>query len=1041
MLKAHSAAFNHLAGWISTACGSLPKVSPRESKRALMNTICFLWYALVYSAIMPGGICGPPRCQVTPWWNRSCSEAAAKYHDERRKTNGEYSKTTYANLKATLQRARRQYNVARLGKESDGNRHQREQKLLQQSRCSTAKAAQLKAIDPDTERMLVGPAALECWHLHWRKHSLDGASDGGGQKTLTQTKLTTVGMVPATAVRTSLQDVAQDSESESSIIERVAPSSSEESGPLAASEAEEFSSSEEDIEPTTETGKAHATPASFADGPKRTLFDFFAPGSSSGFDETFCATTETVVDGYIAEAEADTSSCQSSRGLLSDTITDAELQAAQRRQREATRHGGDLVPNAALRAADQAWQLLLLAVLNAVMVLTEYAEQWRHIQIVPLMKGGAKRSRYHMDDFRPIGLIACIGELWEKIMLPRLLVLLSPRLGANQGGGVLGADACALFLMELLSLRRAGRCPDARNGSAETWIAFLDISSFFDKVWRAGLLFQLWNAGVRGRAFLIFRSYLEFTMLSVLVGGLQSEEWASTLGLLQGSVLAMLLAALYLSGLQRSIEVAECGARWLDEVGQIRCTHSRFFVDDGALPAETPSALQRMLDAAAAWARKWRITYRIGTDKSAIMSTAGLAAARRVKMYLSSLAGERLALPAVGRYKYLGVRIQGNLRGNAIVADLLAIGNGQTFSIAAHAKKLSLSVAAASRPWKTHCRSALRFQASFCPVTGKTMLTMSRAWHRWGRLILGWESSLSAPAVLGDLGWQQWQFEAAAPRIGLLARLCAPATEEATESLHAMLRAASIVATSWTATSLSIFSCAVGVPAPSIGAASWLALSIIAKRRLQQTEAILWITNVHVSPGLQHYVQGTWRHTSQKHIETLLYGSRAGRCPQAIRLFSRVRAGTPLLTPDRRGQCPACGADESSLSHLLRRCRGSKVARREWLEHLSSAGFIVASQGSDESFLMLVFDTGHPTHCKGSGVLRSISFVLRAASDSLWPPSAVQTNNGRNIHCSIGHTRCTSCPFIVRVCAMVLIILADGPFSHVQRHMGGLHLP
>ena len=125
-------------------------------------------------------------------------------------------------------------------------------------------------------------------------------------------------------------------------------------------------------------------------------------------------------------------------------------------------------------------------------------------------------------------------------------------------------------------LREGGRCPDARHGRADTWLAFLDIESFFDRVWRHGLLYQLWEAGIRGKAFLLFRSYLELTIVAVIIEGCVSDPWESTLGLLQGSVLSMLLSALYLSSLQHLLEKAACGARWRTATGTAVRTNNRF---------------------------------------------------------------------------------------------------------------------------------------------------------------------------------------------------------------------------------------------------------------------------------------------------------------------------------------------------------------------------------------------------------------------------------------------------------------------------------
>ena len=175
-------------------------------------------------------------------------------------------------------------------------------------------------------------------------------------------------------------------------------------------------------------------------------------------------------------------------------------------------------------------------------------------------KTGQRKSHRKISDHRPTGLLSTVAKLLEQILLPRLTELLLKFLSPDQAGGWLGADAAALYVWELLMLRAGGRCPDAVYGKATTWLAFLDIESFFARVWRKGLLYQLWNAGVRGKAFLLFRSYLELIIVAIIVERRISNSWESTLGLLQGSILSMLLCALYLSSLQFLLEQKGLGA-------------------------------------------------------------------------------------------------------------------------------------------------------------------------------------------------------------------------------------------------------------------------------------------------------------------------------------------------------------------------------------------------------------------------------------------------------------------------------------------------
>ena len=148
------------------------------------------------------------------------------------------------------------------------------------------------------------------------------------------------------------------------------------------------------------------------------------------------------------------------------------------------------IPNAALKVDVQAWQLVLLALLNAILLLCEYPIAWRYVLLAPLLKHGKGKSKKSLGDHRPTGPISTVTKLLKQILLSRLTPLLLPVLSPDQAGGWLGADA-ALYVWELLLLREGGRCPDARHGRADTWLAFLDIESFFDRVWTHGLLYQL----------------------------------------------------------------------------------------------------------------------------------------------------------------------------------------------------------------------------------------------------------------------------------------------------------------------------------------------------------------------------------------------------------------------------------------------------------------------------------------------------------------------------------------------------------------------
>ena len=142
-------------------------------------------------------------------------------------------------------------------------------------------------------------------------------------------------------------------------------------------------------------------------------------------------------------------------------------------------------------------------------------------------------------------------------------------------------------MWELLILRKGGRCSDARTGKASTRLAFLNIETFFDRVWRHCLLYNRWAASVQGKTFLMFRSYLEVIIVTIIMEGRISNCWESTRCLLPRSILSIPFSAPYASSLQRMFVQADQRARWNTADGHIRRTNCRFHVDDGLFPTET----------------------------------------------------------------------------------------------------------------------------------------------------------------------------------------------------------------------------------------------------------------------------------------------------------------------------------------------------------------------------------------------------------------------------------------------------------------------
>ncbi len=192
------------------------------------------------------------------------------------------------------------------------------------------------------------------------------------------------------------------------------------------------------------------------------------------------------------------------------------------------------------------------------------------------------------------------------------------------------------------------------------------------------------------------------------VQGCTRDYWPIATRLIQGSVLSILLASLYLAGLQDAIRRANGGVRWYTHDGQVRTTHSRWYADDGALLAESCTALQRMINATTAWARLWRVAFREDADKTAVMCTRGSAVAARNAVYMSMPDGSRPALPVVGSYRYLGPPLRCDLAASDLVKELLHTGRVGAHTVTRFATRHGLAVTIEQRlpgtsTWKAPC--------------------------------------------------------------------------------------------------------------------------------------------------------------------------------------------------------------------------------------------------------------------------------------------------------------------------------------------------
>jgi hypothetical protein len=96
-----------------------------------------------------------------------------------------------------------------------------------------------------------------------------------------------------------------------------------------------------------------------------------------------------------------------------------EVQEAIRGLRVSTAPGPNGIPNRALKHLPQRAVPLLVQIFNAILLTHHFPTAWKHARVISILKLGKDPAL--PSSYRPISLLDSIGQLFEKILLPRIL--------------------------------------------------------------------------------------------------------------------------------------------------------------------------------------------------------------------------------------------------------------------------------------------------------------------------------------------------------------------------------------------------------------------------------------------------------------------------------------------------------------------------------------------------------------------------------------------------------------------------------------------
>jgi len=213
--------------------------------------------------------------------------------------------------------------------------------------------------------------------------------------------------------------------------------------------------------------------------------------------------------------------------------------------------------------------------------------KWKLVPLDPLFKRGDTLDPYN---YRPIGKLSNLFKFYERWIDSKIRYHLA--IPMEQCGFRPKYSTLTLLLRLKIILKFCA----SRNINLS--LAFIDFKQAFERVWREGLLYRLWEAGIRGKMWRVVANQLSETAAYVRTNYGDTDPFATTMGVIQGSVLGPVLFLVFISPLAKDLETYSPSLNGITLRPQL-------FADDGLLLQLGTEERKALLIACLQWAAKW----------------------------------------------------------------------------------------------------------------------------------------------------------------------------------------------------------------------------------------------------------------------------------------------------------------------------------------------------------------------------------------------------------------------------------------------------
>ena len=424
--------------------------------------------------------------------------------------------------------------------------------------------------------------------------------------------------------------------------------------------------------------------------------------------------------------------CISDVELNIDVISDAIQKSKNNKS-----PGLDNISNELLKNGGKGMNMSILSLFQRLIQMNATPSEWNKGIIIPIFKKGDRKD---LNNYRGITLSSCVSKIFNRIIADTISGFLENNNTLSEvQGGFRKKYRCE---DHIFTLKNIASC--RREEGKPTYMAFLDFRKAFDTVWRDGLLYAAWNIGIRGTLWKLIDNMYANVQAKVKFGSIETEFFNSDEGVKQGCVLSPILFCIYINEFTKLLRSHKLGIQFCNvQMGSL------FWADDIVLLANDEHELQRMLDLAATFADRWKLSF--NHDKSNV-----LIVGKRINPCKLWELGDSY-ISEVNSYKYLGVTFSRNLSDHDHINDVIKKGNrliGYVKSIIDGQDDYQ-RVYYGDLLWKTLVLPTINYASSvWVPGSAIDSKRIESLQYQMARAILKASRNTPLECLLGDLGWQ-----------------------------------------------------------------------------------------------------------------------------------------------------------------------------------------------------------------------------------------------------------------------------------------------